>query len=571
MKNNKFKKGLACVMSLFCSLSMAACGGGHGDKVVDDGKTINVRVFKGGYGADWVYELADNFEKAYANEGYRVNILKPASDMRGSVALSEIAQGVGSTGVDLYITGNVDPEMVGVNNEYSQNKALVEDVEEIVLNQKPISYDGTEENVTIKEKLNSEILPYLKDSTDTYYAVPYINTAAGFVVNTRKLATYGLDLPKTTNELLDCFSKIYLGFNGVENSEKSGVFPITYVPGVENGYSVCWLVTMLAQYDLEEFYQFMSMETVDEQGVATAMREDGYKVFGYQGIEEMLTVAYAGFDPNIAAYGTTTQVLDQAQAQIMKDGGAVFMCNGDWMLNEVKLNYKKYLNDIEFINFPVVSALGTKLFGNGTSYNLSDDKCDELLSYIIGLVDEQKTIDEIVSAVKTNKQVTIAAADAQEIAAARGVYYNRGTEHEAYITKDSPNKDIAALFLRMLASDDCAATIAEYANASSSYAKTENTWTQYKFTKQASKVTTSQYAVVVRGENSGFRKSLQISPLFTSVSHIPSKIAQQAFSIYDGKGGLIAGKTYADYRTQAIAMQNTEKTKAEQSWTTWVK
>ena len=86
--------------------SLVACGGGGGgrDNVVTDGKTVNVKVFKRGYGADWVYELKKNFEKAYAAEGYKLNILTPSPDILGDVVYTEMAMGVENSGVDLYIT-----------------------------------------------------------------------------------------------------------------------------------------------------------------------------------------------------------------------------------------------------------------------------------------------------------------------------------------------------------------------------------------------------------------------------------------------------------------------------------
>lgn len=572
MKKNIVGKTMALVMALTTAGSVAACGGGEGARgTVDDAKTINVRLFKGGYGVDWVYELVDNFEKAYEAEGYKVNILTPSSDMRSSVVVTELMQGYEKTKVDLYITGNVSPETVGADGDYG---VLVEDVEELVYNQKAIGYDGVYEEKTVLEKMHPEYIPEMTDDYDgTFYYVPYVATAAGFVVNTKKLAEYGLALPKTTNELLDCFRKIYLGHNGVENSEESGVFPLTYVPGSSNGYTTCWTGTMVAQYDYEQFVELMSMQTVAEDGTVTPMSEDGYKVFNYKGIEEMLTVAIEAFDVNIASYGTTTQTLDQAQAAIMRDGGAVFMANGDWMLNEVKLNYKKNLDDIAFINFPVISALGTKLFGAGTSYNLSDEKCEELLSYAIGLVDAGKTAAEIVTDVQTNKNITLAVEDAEEIVFARGLYWSRGEEHGCYITKGSPKKDIAALLLRMMASEDCAKSIAELANATSAYTHTVQTDAKYEFVNQASYVKANANAYpVINGSVQGYRKKLQAgSGRMATISHEPSSIAQKGLSVYDGDGHMLAGMDYSYYRQQAQIMQAADYATAQTRWTEWKK
>ncbi|MBQ4053070.1 MAG: hypothetical protein IJD33_01890, partial [Clostridia bacterium] len=51
------------------------------DGVIVDGKTVNIRMTKAGNGVEWAYILAEKFEKVYAEEGYKVNILEPSADM----------------------------------------------------------------------------------------------------------------------------------------------------------------------------------------------------------------------------------------------------------------------------------------------------------------------------------------------------------------------------------------------------------------------------------------------------------------------------------------------------------
>jgi ABC-type glycerol-3-phosphate transport system substrate-binding protein len=333
--------------------------------------------------------------------------MNPTSDMRGSVVLQEMARGYEDMGVDLYVVGNVYPDDLGAKGDYG---ILAEDVQEIFWNQPAIGYDGKEESATIKSKVDSDIYNEFIDSYGITYSMPYIQSVGGLVVNTKKLDTYGLEIPKTSNELLDCFEKIYLGHNGIPNSTESHVYPFTYPPGTENGYVLSFLNMIMAQYDLEEYRKFMSF--TDANG---PMQENGYEVFNSQGLYEMFKMAYRVMDYQIAAPGTTTQTLDQSQAQIMREGGAVFMPNGDWFLNEVRLNFKNNLGDIDFINYPVSSALGVRLFGAGTSYNQSEAVCDEWLRFIIDCADEGKTADEIVALMASTKGATVAKEDVQEV------------------------------------------------------------------------------------------------------------------------------------------------------------
>ena len=71
-------------------LSLVGC---KKDNVIVDGKTVNIRMVEAGNGVEWAYVLADEFEKVYAEEGYKVNILEPSNDMAGSVALTDMAMG----------------------------------------------------------------------------------------------------------------------------------------------------------------------------------------------------------------------------------------------------------------------------------------------------------------------------------------------------------------------------------------------------------------------------------------------------------------------------------------------
>ena len=444
------KKVAALLLSAACAFSaLTACGGmgNGGGKVKAEATEIVVKCRRAGFGTDWLYELKGKFEAAYAQQGYKVKILTPDNSIKDETVIKELALGYDSVGVDLYITSGATPDKVGALGDYG---VLVEDLGEIVYNQPAIAYDGTEEEKLVSEKVSPDTLDYMTDSYGVQYAYCWAQTSGGLVINTRKLAEYNLEIPKTTNEMFDCFDKIYCGTNGIKGSIYSGTYPITYIPG-GNGYALVFLYTMLAQYDGEFFNEFWTFQTKDEMGAVTNLSdEECLALYEDETLEKMMEVAYRAFDMKISAPGSLSQTVDQAQAKVMGDiDGAVFMFNGDWMLNEVKLNYRNRLNDIDFVNFPVISSLGTKLFGAGTAYNFDDAKCEELLSYLVGLVDENKDIDEMVESVKTNKGVELAEEDVKEVARARGVTYSRGVEHVAYITKNSAKKDIAALFLRI--------------------------------------------------------------------------------------------------------------------------
>ncbi len=559
------KKGRGLAV-LLATTALATCGLTACNTFVADENTIVIKCVEAGFGTEWLYELEKQFEAAYAEEGYKVKIMTPSRQIAGDTVIRDLYNGHEKSQTDLYITASVKAEKVGAHSDY--DKVLAADIRELVYNQPAISYTGEEESVLISDKLSSDVLPFVVDSEGIMYGFNWVQSSGGLVVNTKKLEKYNLEIPKTTNEMFDCFDKIYCGHNNVKGSVESGIYPLTYVSGT-NGYTVCFLNTLMAQYDKDFYEQFWSMQTKGENGVLVNMTENGYDVFNDETIYEMLKVAYRAFDIVIAP-GGLSQTVSQAQSKIMRPNtGAVFMFNGDWMLNEVKLTYEEELPDIDFVNFPVISALGVKLFGENTAYKLSETECEELLSYIIGLVDENLDIAEIIAEVKENKDITLAEADAREVARARGVSYSRGVEHIGYITADSPKKSIAALFLRMMASDDFGKTFSVLGNGSTPYYAQINTTSGYKFVENASKVVANKYFSLISAASTGYRKEmLKTNNIFISEgkTHLPSYIASKSSaSIYSRAGGR-NGNTVDVYYTAAKNLQIAEHTFVKNSW-----
>ena len=489
------KKAISLLLSLATVFGMSTLGacttttGGNNNVVVDD-KTINVRLYKAGYGDTFLYKFKEKFEEVYAAEGYKMNILNPTYDSMGPLMVQEMARGYDNTNIDLYITAGIKPNMVSNLGEYGE---VAEDLTETVYNKSVIGYDKAEAAGTIKGMVeDTYLMPYVTADNGKMYGFCWAQASAGMVVNRTKLETYGYtELPRTTKEMFSMFDKIY------ETSATTKTYPITYnlsnLSGGASNYQDAAFHTWLAQFGVEEFNEFATMQT--KNGSTRVDLEDGTEVFKNENIKTCLKAFAQLMDSKYAAYGSATQDLDQAQGLIMKSSAkgnnAVFMPNGDWFLNEIKANYSN-LDDIDFMNFPVISDIGVKYFGANTKYALSDDKCDELLSYICKLVDENKTISEMKSAVLAEKQIELDDSDIQAIASIRGLTYSRGADMVAYVTKGSTKKDICSLVLRMMASEDYAKTFVEHANVSTPYAKVRSQ-SNYKFVQSTNALTSNNY------------------------------------------------------------------------------
>lgn len=134
-------------MLVVCSVFTAT--GCAEQNVVQDGKTVNVKVFKAGYGTTWLYRLKEKFEEVYKEQGYKVNILEPDNSLKTPAALSEMRAGKKS-GVDLYFVQSVTVEQA-LDAEYG---ACAEDLTD-VYDSPAISFDGNGENsYNEKYKLN---------------------------------------------------------------------------------------------------------------------------------------------------------------------------------------------------------------------------------------------------------------------------------------------------------------------------------------------------------------------------------------------------------------------------------
>lgn len=507
---------LAATVSLGCLVFSASCT--PKENIVKDSKTVNVKLYKAGFGDEFARELQDKFNAAFADEGYKMNIVSALLDNSGTNMINEMYTGYKEAQIDLYITGAIMPNQVSPDGQFGE---LCADLRDLVFNQTAINYDGSYTQDKISDRLSSDFVPYLCADNGKMYGFTWAQTSAGMVVNMQKLAKYGFtELPRTTNEMFAMFDAIYNGANEVAGSSVTKTYPLTYTLVDASTYQNGAFLTWLAQYDVDAYNSFLRYQTDNGNGTWSDI-PDAYTMYDNPALVDVLTAAYQLMDDKYAAAGSSGQKLDQAQALIMKpsDGqnDAVFMLNGDWFLNEVKAGYSENLNQIEFMNVPVISSLGVELFGAGTKYGLDEAKCDEVLSLICKLVDQNKSIAEIKAQVLADLGVELDDADVQTVATARGTCFSRGIEHLAFIHKDSDKKDIAALVLRMMASQDFANTFMVKANGSSPYSES-TTPSPYKFINQAQALVTNDYFRAINSRVQGLRFDVMSSDSF--IPHI---------------------------------------------------
>ncbi len=551
--------GILSVATLLCS---AACGG-SGDKIDRSETTISVRAHKGGYGTSYLNKLKEKFETLYADKGYKVQILTPSADMQGTVVAQEMYSK--DDWADVYFSSELRVKH-GVAGDYGQ---VFADMTDLVWNKPAIDFNGKEEGKTIKDKLNVDVSESVFTYNDRVYCMPLAASLGGIIVNTDKLAKYGYtELPRTSKELFGMFEKIYKTTLD-STSPMRQIYPLTFL-GTQNGYHLHVQTVWLAQYmGIDGYNRFMGF--FDENGEWRI--EDGYKAYEDPALDALVTNLYEMYDPMYTAPGTLRNDSSAAHAMIMaENSGAVFMAEGDWSYNEIATDYTGKLDNLAFISAPVISELGVKLFGAGTSYNYSEEKCEEILSWTISQLDAGKTIAQIKSA-SEEMEYNVKETEIERIQEARGVYCDRSLSSVGLaICEKSTKKDIAALFVRMFCSDDGAVLYNAETNGYTSYVQDFTKMKGNQFSKSYINIRKNPKAHGVYLVTTELRKQLTAGiGLLPKEYFLAEKIIYQAVTAYDPKTGELLPNAKEIYRTSAADYLKAERNYASSNWENWVK
>ena len=553
----KAKKVLALSLSLLTlgSVSGGLCGcfgGGKTQGVIDSDNVINIMPLSKGYGIGWLQEVGEAFNKLYKEEGYEVNILDGRSDYEGRTALAEMRMGT-TTGVDIHLTSMVYVDDV-LDAEYG---VCVENLDDLYAS-KPINFDGSEGSATLAELANDSEEWSITDSKGSYWSYSYSSSVRGLVVNTKVLAKYGIkETPRTTDELFEAYNAIYNGANGQDGTAGTGVSATTW--GGENStYSINSLYLHLAQLmGVDAYHEFFTMDGVLKD---LTTLENGYTIYtDNKYIQDVLEVYIQQYDNAYSVPGSVKQKHTLAHGQLMQ-GRAAFMTDGEFFYNEVRANYAQYLNDIRFVNTPVISKLGVNLKLDGTGTNRA--KCDDILSYMVKLVDENKSEAEIKSMTEAQFSITLTPEQVARVVEARCIGYGGSITPGAYITKGTKKADIAKLFLRMLASKDAANIYTKY-GMMTSYEKASADGFANEFSKGAVNVVSKAKYYCIASQRPGSLRqgtNLFLMPSFTA--YMANEIAEDI-----GATENVSTRNYAELAGTAFSQIKQDVTK---NWATYM-
>ena len=433
---------LAAVMLLGI---LAGCGGNtvvtNPDGSVAQGKKAIVAYNSVGYGHEWLTILADEFNKMYADEGYEVELkISMANENNASL---EIGKGAEKNDVDLYLDAyNLESVLDASNKTMRGNGAVLVDLTDSVWNKPAIGQNKQEESKTIAERflLDDTNLKYdgvLEEFHGGMYVIPtgMEQWSTGIVVNPTVLAQYGYtteNLPKTTDEFNAMCAKI------AETSSQTGVYAYSWPGANAAGYLTYLFFEYFAQYSGAEALLNFSMTRPHSDATREEILSDGWKVYEDKGILEGFKAMEPIMKPEFSPKGSASMTHMDAQHQLLS-GKAACMFIGDWLLYQMKEEYWEEASQCLMMNTPVLSVIGTEC-------GITDAE----LSKAVGMVDEDKTDDEIIAAIPG-----LDAAEVARIREARNIYcggeinMRSGMAIPAY----ADGRDVAILFARFLCSD----------------------------------------------------------------------------------------------------------------------
>ena len=411
------KKFLMFLLSLTTAASCFAAAG-CGKKV--DPNALVIEYYKAGYGDTWIKSLASEYTKRYGQEV----VLLPREGAQGLTKMSGSLRS-GTAETDLFFAG--DPSFGDIyRGTVSAGGQLYDSWFADLTDLYKSTIDG--EDITVEDKMLDYFQEYFKMDTEDgkyydqkYHFFPYVTGMFGIVVNVNvwNKVAQGKEYPRTTDELLE-----------VCNDVKSQVAPFLY--SVSEEYWTAALPLFMHQYEGDErmnnFYKGYG-PTQDVRYDTNMVAYTGYKE-ALMFFENLLMPANGYMHPSCSSYSFT-----QMQGLFL-EGKSLFVVNGDWLENEMILNYADA--NIEMIKTPVLSAVADKC-----SFSAAENR-DQILRDIIDYVDG-----------KTQTQpANCNAEDIEIVRKARSVEYMTGNSNTAYIPSYSNQISAAKDFLRMMASDE---------------------------------------------------------------------------------------------------------------------
>ncbi len=412
------KKLLSILVSAILLLSMCGAIGCAGADDVDP-QTLQIKAFKGGYGVEWLYDIAEKFTEETGNK-VAIKKVYSANDIR-----TELQSGVSKT--DLFFTMDFLYNTVGgagVTIDGKRYDSYYADITDVWNSN---AYGDTK---TIKSKINDMYSQWFCYE-DKYYAMPWASGYQSLVYNADILEANNWDVPVTTDEFIDLCRKINTA--KLKNIYGKTVYPITISEESSEGdYSYEFFFAWFAQYNgYEGWNRFWDGYDVNGNRYQKTIIANTGILRSLEVMEDLLSP-----DNGFIHKNAGTDTFTDSQFRFLEKE-TVFAPNGDWMISEMSEDYEpEEVANVKMCFMPVLSSI-TETF-TGEDANMDD----KVLASIVREVDAGKTSSESCS------QATF-----DRIVEARHIVGTNGNLHIAVVPSYSKKIEMAKEFLKYLYSN----------------------------------------------------------------------------------------------------------------------
>lgn len=406
-------------------------------------KTAIIAYNSVGYGHAWLETLAAEFNEMYAEEGYKIE-LKISPDMAyGNQPDLEIRKGPDRNKVDMYMDASNLESLLDASDKVMRGKgAVLVDLTEEVWNKPAITLGKQEETKLIKDRfLLDDTNLYYSGMKEKYHGGLYVLPSGmelwstGIIINPSVLEKYGYtteNLPRTTDEF-NAMCKLI-----ADKTEETGVYAYSWPGANAAGFLSYLFFEYFAQYSGAEGLMNFCMTKPSSDATREEIISDGWRVYEDRGILEGFKAMEPIMKPQFSPPGSSSMNHMKAQHELLV-GNAAFMIGGDWMFYQMKEEYYEEASQCLMMNTPVLSVIGTEC---GIT--------DAQLSQAVGMVDEDKTNEEMMAAIPGLDE-----AEAERIRNARNIYCGGEISLRSgmCIPAYADGRDVAILFARFMCSE----------------------------------------------------------------------------------------------------------------------
>lgn len=410
---------LVMAMCLGCGNAYAGSSAGGNTESGIRGK-LTIMAFDGGYGLDWLYAIADAYERN--NPGVTVDI-RTTVDQNSEVNKVKANIYVGDILYDTVskVTDGRDGWFIDITDVW---EAEIEG-----------------EDQTVLEKMGDVGETYFHDYTDKYFSVPVFDAMYALLYNKTSLdemlGAGEWKVPATTDELMALCNRI----------KATGNYPFVYSLDSLAGYMCTLGHTWIAQsVGLEAYRMLDEGKYWDESASEYVDDPTGDTIFSIPEKVEAANLLQSFLNSADRMVPDASKSMDFVKAQAYfwglgngnDHGKAAFMANGDWFYSEMNYLRENKESDIRIMKVPVISSLAEKCPSVGT---------DGELSALIAAIDGGSTA-------LSGAGYEVTQDDFDRVYAARNVVQMDFTRQIMSIAKNARNYELAKDFLVYMMSDE---------------------------------------------------------------------------------------------------------------------